>query len=176
MGDVAMPFPSAAMRAWCQNIENLREAMFRLGNAWEDGWCQCQIGEAISGFCPSDKQAQLCSGLFWSVWIDQVLHSVSERAFYEEKFRPVYRFPKLYSHTSTGHASPAFLLTSEDRRWMYAKPGESVLLEDKREFWGEVSAWLRESGQGHLCEAVEAEFRADLSQRFPNDFGFLIPG
>jgi len=176
-----MRYPSEAVVAWCQNIENLREAMFRLGKAGEDGWCQCQIGEAIAAFCPPDKQAQLCSGLFWSVWIDQVMHSVCEESFYKKQFRPTYRFPRLHSHffsEDAPDASPAFLLTCADPQWVYAKPDERLLFEDKRAFCGEVSAWLQSTEQAHLCQAAEAKFRSDLSQRFPNDieFGFFTPG
>jgi len=173
-----MPYPSQAMRAWCQNVERLRREMFKLGKASEEGWCQCQIGEAIGRFCPRDQQAQFCSGLFWSIWIDQVLYSVSSRDFYDGTFRPVYRFPKLFSHPSPGHASPAFLLGEPPPRapadWQYERPSTELLLEDKKEFWGEIVGWLRQLGRHDMLQAAEADFKEDLQRRFPEALTFLF--
>jgi hypothetical protein len=169
-----MPFPSEAMKLWCQNVEKLREALFRQDKAQDDGWCQCQIGEAFSIFCPRDKQAQLCSGLFWSVWIDQVLFTVLPRELYDQ-FRSIYTFPKLRSHP-TGHASPAFLINppaAADERCQYQRPTRELLMQDKKEFWGEVAAWLRHVGQVNHCDAAEADFKADLGRRFTEEYHFL---
>ena len=174
-----MPYPSQAMQTWCANVEALRQEMAKTGKAREDGWCQCQIGEAMSRFCPREQQAQLCSGLLWSIWIDQVIYSVAERQFYEQAFRPAYRFPKLYSHPTPGHASPAFLLgemasDAPSRDWQYQRPSNELLLEDKREFWGEVAAWLREVHRPDILQAAEADFREDMQRRFPEDLRFLF--
>jgi hypothetical protein len=169
-----MPFPSDAMRAWCRSIEDLRQAMCKLGKAGEDGWCQCDIGDAIR-FCPQDQQAQLCSGLFWSIWINQVLFTVLPRELYDQ-FCGIYTFPKLHSHPTAGHASPAFLISppaAADERCQYPRPTMELLMHDKKEFWGEVAAWLRQNGQVNRCEAAEAKFKADLGRRFPEEFHFL---
>ena len=166
-----MPFPSEALRAWCRNVEELRERMFGLDQAREDGWCQCGIGAAI-GRAPVDQQAQLCSGLFWSIWIDQVLYTVSSgEGFYGQTFRCTYRFPKLYSHPTPGHASPAFLLSGSSQ---YERPGRELLLEDKEQFWGEIASWLRHLERQDILLASEAEFREDLRQRFAEDLWFLF--
>jgi len=169
-----MRYPSEALRAWCQNVEKLRQEMSKRGKALEDGWCQCDIGDAIR-FCQQSQQAQFCSGLFWSVWIDQVLFTVLPPELYDQ-FRSIYRFPKLYSHPTPGHASPAFLIIpppAADERCQYQRPTNELLMQDKKEFWGEVAAWLRHVGQVNHCEAAEADFKADLSRRFPEEFHFL---
>jgi len=176
-----MPYPSQAMRTWCENVEKLRQEMFRLGKAREDGWCQCQIGEALGRFCPQDQQAQFCSGLFWSIWIDQVFYSVSRhlgQEFYEQTFRPTYRFPKLFSHPTPGHASPAFLLSEPPgmlaQDWRHQRPSRELLLKDKEEFWGEVAGWLQQVERQDILQAAETDFKDDLQRRFPEALKFLF--
>ena len=177
-----MPFPSEAMRAWCHNVEKLRQEMFKLGKACEDGWCQCQIGEALGRFCRPGQQAQFCSGLFWSIWIDQVLYSVSPRLdqeFYGQTFRPAYRFPKLFIHPPPGHASPEFLLRESPpgtprEDWQYQRPSRELLLEDKKDFWGEIAGWLRHLERQDILQAAEADFKEDLQRRFPETLTFLF--
>ena len=175
-----MPYPSQAMLLlWCRNVEELRREMFKLGKAREDGWCQCQIGEAIGRFCPQDQQAQFCSGLFWSIWIDQVLYSVSEKDFYWPSFYDAYPFPKLHCHATGGHASPAFLLGepppgTPPEDWPYQRPSRELLLEDKKSFWGEIAAWLRHLGRQDVLQAAEDAFKEDLQRRFPEDLQALL--
>jgi hypothetical protein len=177
-----MPFPSDAIRIWCENIERLRAEQERTRHAREDGFCQCpdEIGIAIS-LAPRDQQAQLCSGLFWSIWIDQVIYAVSRvgPGFYP-LFRHVYRFPRLYGHPVglQGYASPACLIEPPgntcDDRWRFERPNPELLLEDKREFWGEVAAWLSDVCAGEVREAAEEEFRRDIRERFQPGFEFLF--
>jgi len=174
-----MSFPSDSLRMWCANVEWLRRELEKTypGQIRQDGFCQCGVGLAISKALP-DQQAQLCSGLFWSVWIDQVLFTVSHPELYVA-FRRLYSFPKLYSHPEPGcHASPAFLLKPPDNRegkeWQYERPNRGLLLEDKEDFWGEVGAWLKDVGQENTRQSAESEFRKDLHERFSAGFEFLF--
>ena len=180
-----MCFPSESLRAWCANIERLRLELAKSPReshraaVREDGFCECGVGVVISS-APWRQQAQLCSGLFWSIWIDQVLFTVSPRELYDRFRDPkLYLFPKLYSHTGPGHASPALLLRPRDdfvdERWQYERPSQELLVEDKKDFWGEVAAWLSHVGAENRRQTAEAEFRADLRQRFPAGFEFLFP-
>jgi len=193
-----MPYPSEAMFKWCENVRRLWWEQRRIGQTREDGFCRCQIGHAIERATDAREQAQLCSGLFWSIWIDQVLYDVcgSRQGLYE-RFRWLYPFPKLYSHTGPGYASPAVLLAPppevpaegppgfpEDIDWgeakhdegdRYERPGRELLLEDKREFWGEVAGWLKEVGEETVRQAAQDDFRKDLGERFPPGFEFLFP-
>ena len=176
-----MAFPSETMRRWFENVERLRAELAKIGHAGEDGFCECpnEVGYALTKTRLSrDQQVELCAGLFWSVWIDQVLFTVCPRELYE-RFRQVYRFPKLHRHVGRGHASPACLIEppgdTSNELWAFERPSRDLLLEDKRDFWGEVAAWLTEVGAEGVRQAAEEEFRKDLRERFPPGFEFLFP-
>lgn len=174
-----MPFPSDQMREWCRRIRELLDAPREGRTGHRDGFCQCEVYRAIE-YAPAGQQAQLASGVFWSVWIDQVMWYVlveggvegcyADRNFYEE-FIKRYPFPKLYSHPVPGHASPAWLLAANRS---YPIPGRSLLREDKREFWGEVAAWLDSIERSDVKDAAIFAFKEDLGLRFPPELSYLF--
>jgi hypothetical protein len=173
-----MPFPSQALKDFCSNVDDLFRAP-RERTTHRDGFCECEVDRAVE-YAPPAMQAQLASGLFWAVWIDQVLYYVAEkggipacpadRAVYQ-RFYTTYRFPKLYSHAGRGHASPYWLLA--DQR-PYATPTTDLIMEDKREFWGEVDDFLEHEGHAVVKDAALTAFREDLALRFPPAFAFLF--
>ena len=175
-----MPFPSPALSDFCEHVRVLILAPRQERTAHRDGFCQCEVYRSIE-YAPPNQQAQLASGLFWAVWIDQVLYYIAveggvpecaaDPAVYEH-FRNTYPFPKLYSHVGGGHASP-YLLLAEWRP--YAGPSRNLLLEDKRAFWGEVAEFLDSEGHGHVRRAAEIAFNEDLQLRFPPEHAYLFP-
>jgi len=174
-----MSFPSDQIREWCKWLWKLLDALGPHVAGRVDGLCQCEVGHMVS-FVPLGHRPQFVSGLFWSVWIDQVMWYVlveggvrgcySDRNFYEAFIRR-YPFPKLYFHAGDGHASPAWLLAPERS---YPGPGRELLLEDKREFWGEVAAWLESVERSDIRDAAVFAFREDLDLRFPPDLHYLF--
>ena len=124
-------------------------------------------------YAPPDLREQLASGLFWSVWIDQVLWNVlggGGTPLYDD-FAGRYPFPKLHSHPTPGYASPCFIISGDHQ---YPVPSPELLLEDKEEFWGEVAQWLESVADILVKETAEAVFRRDLQRRFTPEFGYLF--
>lgn len=168
-----MPFPSQALEDFCSNVAILIEAPREGRTCHRDGFCQCEIYRAIQ-YAPIAQQSQLASGIFWGVWVDQILFYVlieggirgqPDCALYE-RFREAYPFPKFYSHTRPGHASPYGLLA--DNR-DYTRPTRELLIEDKQGFWGEVSEFLDSLGRHDVRASAEDAFREDLGLRFPRN-------
>lgn len=173
-----MSFPSRAIKSWCKNIQKLIDSPRKNKTTYNDGFCMCEVEKAIL-YAPGDKQAQLTSGLFWSVWIDQVMYYVlidgGVNGFLPEpelyrKFRSIYCFPKFYVHSGPGHSSPHFLLGDNQH---YQKPDEYLLKEDKNDFWCEVKKWLMSIHRDDVVNAVISAFREDIENRFENKYSFL---
>jgi len=174
-------YPSKALRDWCRNIQKL-VANNNLNTGftnYNDGFCLCDMDKVIN-LAPVDQQSQLASGIFWSVWIDQVLYYVLVDGGVEgferdpklyQSFRNIYKLPKLHEHFISAHASPSFLL---DGNRKYPVPNRMLLLEDKREFWGEISCWLKAIERTDVKDAAERAFKEDLHIRFPEDFDYLF--
>ncbi len=167
-----MPFPSETLRAWCENVQELIDAPREDRCSYTDGLCQCEVDTAIM-YAPQDQRAQLASGLFWSVWIDQVLWDVlgGQGAALYDDFASRCPFPKLYSHPTPGYASPYFII-SRDRQ--YPIPTRELLLEDKQEFWGEIAQWLTNEADVLVTQMAEQTFRLDLEERFGPEFAYLF--
>lgn len=174
-----MPYPSEVLGEWCKRIRELMDAPREGKTGHRDGFCQCEVFRAIE-YAPAEQQPQLASGIFWSVWIDQVMWYVlveggvqgchPDRSLYEE-FIKRYPFPKLYSHPVPGHASPAWLVAANRG---YATPSRELLLEDKEEFWGEVASWLDSTARCDVSNAAVSAFKEDLGLRFPPELGYLF--
>lgn len=175
----AVGFPSGSLREWCRRIRELLDAPREGRTRHRDGFCQCEVYRAIE-YAPAAQRAQLASGIFWSVWIDQVMWYVlveggvggraANRELYEA-FAALYPFPKLYSHPVPGHASPAWLLAANRS---YQLPSRELLLEDKEEFWGDVASWLESIGRSDVRDAAIFAFKEDLGLRFPPEMGYLF--
>jgi len=167
-----MGFPSEPLRKWCENINYL----IKIQQERLEGICECQLPLILE--VPGleiNQRKQLGSAFFWSVWIDQVMHYVlvdggvpgveKDESLYKE-FRRLYPFPKLYSHPSPGFASPWSVLVFCERK--NCMPNKELLLEDKKEFWGEVAKWLDSIGRSDVKEAAIIAFKEDIEHRhFP---------
>lgn len=165
-----MGFPSEPLKKWCKNINYLIKVQLeRL-----EGICECQLLLILEvpGLEVSQRK-QLGSAFFWSVWIDQVMYYVlvdggvpgieKDESLYKE-FRRLYPFPKLYSHPSSGFASPGSVLAfCEGKSCM---PDRELLLEDKKEFWGEVAKWLDSIERSDVKEAAIKAFKEDIELRY----------
>lgn len=174
-----MQFPSQRIKDWCNNIQALIDAPRVNKTSKGNGFCGCEFEQAIL-YAPRNQQAQLTSGLFWSVWIDQVMYYVfvdggivnfpQEIELYE-KFRSIYCFPKLYVCSGRGYLSPHILF---DNNYRYLKPDRELLEEDKKEFWNdEVKKWLTNIHRGDVIVALVSAFKEDITKRFENNYGFL---
>lgn len=169
-------YPSQAIREWCHNIHILVKTMHPHS---DDGFCQCSVLSAVMKAPDKGSQAQLASGLFWSVWIDQVMYYVlvngtfapdqKHDQFYSN-FRQIYSFPKIYNHSIPGHTSPYWLLMQREK---FAAPEHDLLLKDKNEFWGEIESWILSFGKLDLRDLLIAAFKEDLILRFPTGYDFL---
>lgn len=145
--------------------------------AYRNGFCQCEVDHVVSFAGPehggsAEAMADFAAAFFWSVWIDQVMFYVSGHDDYSE-FRSLYPFPKLYSHHTGAHNPPASLIVGEHT---YPLPCRVLLLEQKKDFWGEVSSWLDSSHRSELRRAAISAFKEDLRlrHRFPLELGYLF--
>ena len=172
-----MPYPSDQMREWCRRIHELINVPGR-GTGHTDGFCHCEVHEAIAYAPTPESQAELAAGLFWRVWIDQILRrilrpggTVGDPGFYEE-LRRLYPLPRLYGHHFGDDACPAIIFTDTYRT--YPVPSRELLCEDKREFWGEVAAWLDSIDRSDVRDAATLAFKEDLGLRFPPELSYLF--
>jgi len=164
-----MAFPSPPLKAWCENIQMLVHAPRPHKTAYADGFCQCELADAILR-APLAGQAQLASALFWSFWIDLVMGHVADPQLYED-FRKKYPFPRLHFHPGPGTACPTWVLRQDQP---YRLPTSELLLEDKEEFWREVAAWLDSIERSDVREKAIAAFEKDLKHEFFKDLADLF--
>lgn len=180
-----MAYPSQALQDWCRNIQKFIDVAADnglSGTAYRDGFCECTAQNfKLILSVSQDETAQLISGLFWSVWIDQVMFYIlidggistmkPDKSLYAE-FRSLYTFPKLHSHPGRGEGSPVWFLL---RNRGCKLPDSTLLLEDKKEFWGEVADWLDYRGKSDVKLAALTAFKEDLKIRFPEGYDYLFP-
>jgi hypothetical protein len=172
-----MVFPSKALNDWCKNVQALINSSRNHRPSNSDGFSQSEVFKAVE-FAPIEQRAQLLSGLFWSVWIDQVMYYIlvensKDKTLYET-FRGIYPFPKLRSHPSCGQASPSWLMGDDEIGRGCPKPNEELLLEDKKEFWGEISDWLTSIDRSDVKDLAEGAFKEDLRIRFNPALKYLF--
>ncbi len=175
----SISFPSEAIKDWCHNIQKLIDAPREGKTSYDDGFCACEVEKAIL-YAPHEQQPQLISGLFWSIWIDQVMYYVlvdggihgfePDKELYK-KYRSKYRFPKLYVHSGPGHSSPHFLLSQNAN---YQTPNNELLEEDRRDFWCNVKDWLKGIHRDDVIDAALSAFQDDINTRFNHNYDFLI--
>jgi len=162
-----LQYPSDNLKKWCIEIKKLID--------WyghHKGFSQSDTSEVIKLLDKKQQQAQLCSGLFWSVWIDQVLFRVLSQDKQYPRFRKFYPFPRLYtSNTTKEYESPVWLIDAERS---YKVPGRKLLLEDKNDFWGEVASFLKIVMGKEVVDAATGIFREDLRERFPQELQYLF--
>lgn len=171
-------YPSEDLKNWCTQIKNLwvNTSKTRHTELYGDfGWCECEAQAAILK-APTLKQKKLlASGLFWSVWIDQVIYTVTkkqnENLFLNEnlyeQFREKYPFPKVYSHSSAGHTIPYIILGNN----CDYTPDLSMLIEFKNDYWGEIENYFLDLGEWNLVYYAKLEFENDLAERgFPEKY------
>ena len=178
-----MSYPSDDLRKWFDGLELLNKHTKILPQI-----CQCGVFPLIKKYLKNDEHKKnLLNGLFWSIWIDQVIYSVlvdtrclesvnirrkfnikKDEELYN-KFRKFYPFIKINSHCGMGQANPAWLITKNFHNEDCPLPENKLLLEGKKDFWDNVSDWFDCIKKSDIKESIIAAFKEDLKLRFPKE-------
>ena len=169
-----MSYPSSSLEHWFSSVFDLWLDMSKKKEEYDNyGWCECGIFHAILKEPNIIRRHNLASSIFWSVWIDQVIYTITrgkDESIYE-KFRSKYPFPKVHSHSSNGYTTPYFILEFNLGDSDFYPPDIDLLLEYKEEFWNEIADYFKSIDKKELVEKAILEFKNDLAERgFPEKY------
>jgi len=165
-------YPAENISKWLTNIREVFRLEFNIGIEELDyGVCICQTPRLLRLLKSNEERMHFLNGLFWSIWIDQVMYYVMHSSqhglkLYSE-FRRKYLFPKIFNHGYGGHASPCILLEEHEILELLGnKIDTKTLILGKTAFLDEVCDWLCSIGESAMKLQVMKEFKADQTSRF----------